>query len=70
MRSLENTKATQEYQLNDKVAMVMTARASSSGEGDGGMVDAKMVATNSAALGFDKLPSNPSRQAENSERRA
>ena len=39
------------------------------GDGDGGMVDAKIVATNSAALGLDRLPSRPRRQAENSERR-
>ena len=66
MRALENTKATQEYQLNDKLAMVITARVSSIGDGDGGMVEAKMVATNNAALGLDRLPNNPRRQAENS----
>ena len=70
MRALENTRATLEYQLNDKVAMMITARVNSIGDGDGGMVDAKMVATNSAALGLDRLPSNPRRQAENNERLA
>ena len=69
MRSLENTRATLEYQLNDNVAMVMTAKVSNAGEGEGGMVEAKAVATNSAALGLDKLPSKPKRQAENNERR-
>ena len=64
MRALENTNATQEYQLNDKLAMVITARVSSIGDGDGGMVEAKMVATNNAALGLDRLPNNPRRQAE------
>lgn len=69
MRSLENTNATQAYQLNDKVAMVMIANVSNAGEGEGGMVEAKAVATNNAALGLDKLPSKPKRHAENNERR-
>lgn len=70
MRSLENSSATLVYQLNDKVAMTITANVSNTGEGDGGMVDAKIVATNSAALGLDRLPNSPRRQAENNERRA
>ena len=69
MCSLENTRATLQYQLNDKVAMVMTASVNSAGEGDGGIVEAKAVATNRAALGLDKLPSKPKRHAENSDRR-
>ena len=68
IRALENTRATQEYQLKDKVDIVITARVNSMGDGDCGMVDAKIVATNSAALGLDRLPNNPKRQAESNER--
>ena len=36
MRALENTRATLEYQLKDKVAMVITAKVNSTGDGDDG----------------------------------
>ena len=56
---LENSSATLQYQLKDKVAMVSTASASNIGGGDAGMAVAKIVATNSADLGLVMLPTKP-----------